>query len=286
MPWTTACFFIAMLAITGIVPLSGFFSKDDILHGALHVQLVGFRWLGPTVYALGSLGALGTAFYMVRAYLLTFTGERSKDAKVAHAHESGWVMVAPLVILAAGSVVLLVWGIPEFLKLFGGPPQTLMEAFLKPVFFPAEDFAAKAHHLLPETPSSALPGFAVALLLAWAGGGAGWYLYKRFFPARAGKPVPSVAAWVHSFTEHKFYVDELYDSVLVLPIKYLSIGLFRVLDEGIIDGLLVGGTAWVMARIGSALRYIQTGDVQTYAAMMAVGLLAGVGYALFEVLAK
>jgi NADH-quinone oxidoreductase subunit L len=285
MPWTTACFFIATLAITGIVPLSGFFSKDDILHGALHARVTGYPWLGPVVYALGSFGALCTAFYMARAYLLTFTGERSKDARVPHAHESGWVMVAPLVILAGGSVVLLVWGVPNVMKLIGGPAQTIMEAFLHPVFFVSLDMGNKAHTLLPELESSPWLGFGIALLLAWAGGGAAYYFYKRFFPARVGKPVAPFFAWVHSFTEHKFYVDEVYD-VFYGFIKYLSIGLFRIVDEGIIDGLLVGGTAWVTARIGSALRYIQTGDVQTYAAMMAVGLLAGVGYALFEVLVK
>jgi NADH-quinone oxidoreductase subunit L len=286
MPWTTACFFIAMLAITGIVPLSGFFSKDDILHGALNAHVVGYAWLGPTVYALGSLGALCTAFYMARVYLLAFTGERSKDAPVPHAHESSWVMVAPLVFLATGSVLLLFWGFPGLMRSAGAPPQTVMEAFLRPIFGLPQDLGGKVHSLLPETEGSPWPGFAIALLLAWAGGGAAWYLYKRYFPSRVGKPVPPLFAWVHSFTEHKFYVDELYDAVIVLPIKYLSIGLFRVVDEGIIDGLLVGGTAWVTARIGSALRYIQTGNVQTYATMMAVGLLAGVGYALFEVLAK
>jgi NADH-quinone oxidoreductase subunit L len=286
MPWTTACFFIATLAITGIVPLSGFFSKDDILHGALNAHLVGYNWVGPTVYVLGSLGALGTAFYMMRAYLLAFTGERSKDAKVPHAHESGWVMVVPLVILAFGSIVLLVHGLPGLVKPPNGPPETLMETFLQPVFRLANGIAGKAHTILPETESSPWPGFGIALLLAWAGGGAAFYLYKRYFPSRVGKPVPPFFAAVHSFTEHKFYVDELYDGVIVLPIKVLSIGLFRVVDEGLIDTVLVGGTAWVTSKVGSALRYIQTGDVQTYAAMMAVGLLAGVGYALFEVLAK
>jgi NADH-quinone oxidoreductase subunit L len=285
MPWTTACFFIATLAITGIVPLSGFFSKDDILHGALNAHLVGYGWVGPTVYVLGSLGALGTAFYMMRAYLLAFTGERSKDAKVPHAHESSWVMVAPVVILAIGSVVLAFEGIPGLIRPPYGPPQTVMEAFLQPVFRLAEGIAGKAHTLLPPEESNELVGFGIALLLAWAGGGAAYYLYKRYFPSRVGKPVPPVFAAVHSFTEHKFYVDEVLDVVYSF-IKYLSIGLFRVVDEGIIDGLLVGGTAWVTSKVGSALRYIQTGDVQTYAAMMAVGLLAGVGYALFEVLAK
>ncbi len=286
MPWTTACFGIATLAITGIVPLSGFFSKDDILHGALHARLVGYEWVGPTVFALGTLGALCTAFYMSRAYLLVFTGERSKDAKVPHAHESGWVMVAPLVILAALSVVLISHGFPGLLKTPTGEPETLMEAFLKPVFGVAEKLATQAHSLLPEAEASPWPGFGFALLVAWAGGGAAWYLYKRIFPARAGQPVPAAFTAVRSFTVHKFYVDELYDAVLVRPIKLLSIGLFRVLDEGLIDTVLVGGTAWVTARIGSLLRYLQTGDVQTYAAVMAVGLLAGVGYAIFEVLAK
>jgi NADH-quinone oxidoreductase subunit L len=286
MPWTTACFFVATLAITGLVPLSGFFSKDDILHGALHARLVCYGWVGPTVYVLGSLGALCTAFYMSRAYLLTFTGERSKDAKTPHAHESNWVMVAPLVILAAGSVLLLVWGIPGLIRPPGLEPQTLMEMFLSPVFRISESLASKAHSLLPEMESSALPGFVIALVIAWAGGGAAWYLYKRVFPARAGKPVPPLFASVRSVTVHKFYVDELYDRLIIFPIKLVSIGLFRVLDEGIIDGLLVGGTAWVTSKVGSALRYIQTGDVQTYAAMMAAGLLVGVGYAVFEVLAK
>jgi len=286
MPWTTACFGIATLAITGIVPLSGFFSKDDILHGAVSAHLVGYEWVGPTVFAIGSLGALCTSFYMSRAYLLAFTGERSKDAKVPHAHESGWVMVAPLVILAALSVLLVAHGFPGLLKTPTGEPETLMEAFLKPVFGVDDKLAVEAHSLLPAAEGSPWLGFGIALLLAWAGGGAAWYLYKRFLPARAGKPEPAVFAAVRSFTVHKFYVDELYDAVLVRPIKYLSIALFRVVDEGLIDTVLVGGTAWVTARVGSLLRYLQTGDVQTYAAMMAVGLLAGVGYALFEVLAK
>ncbi len=287
MPWTTACFFIATLAITGIVPLSGFFSKDDILHGAFGAHLVGYGWVGPTVWVLGSLGAVCTAFYMSRLYLLTFTGERSKEAKVPHAHESSWVMVAPLVILAALSVIFLFEGLPDGMRLlFRGPPGiTVMEGFLSTGFRLADSLASKAHTLLSEPEGSPWPGLAIALGLAWVGGGAAWVLYKRVFPARVGKPVPPLFATVRSITEHKFYVDEAYE-VFYSFIKYLSIGLFRVVDEGLIDTVLVGGTAWVTSKVGSALRYIQTGDVQTYAAMMAVGLLAGVGYALFEVLAK
>ncbi|MGO9829250.1 MAG: proton-conducting transporter membrane subunit [Myxococcaceae bacterium] len=288
MPWTAACFGIATLAITGIVPLSGFFSKDDILHAAEHARLTGYGWVGPTAYALGSLGALCTAFYMTRVYLLAFTGKRAPDARVPHAHESGWVMVAPLVVLAALSIFLVSHGLPWGAQWFAhGPPgQTLMQVFLRPVFALSDSLASEVHTFLPEPESSPLPGFAFALLLAWAGGGAAYYLYKRFFPAHLGQPAPAVFAAVRSFTVHKFYVDELYDGLFIRPVKYLSIGLFRVVDEGLIDTVLVGGTAWVTSKVGSLLRYIQTGDVQTYAAFMAVGLLAGVGYALFEVLLK
>ena len=116
--------------------------------------------------------------------------------------------------------------------------------------------------------------------------GAALVLYKRVFPARAGRPVPALLAGIRSFTVNKFYVDELYDAFIYRPIKWLAIGLFRVVDEFIIDTLAVRGTAWVTARIGSILRYLQTGDAQAYAAVMAVGLLVGVGYALFQVLAR
>jgi NADH-quinone oxidoreductase subunit L len=289
MPWTTACFGIATLAITGIVPLSGFFSKDDILDAAHGTHLAGYGWVGPTVYAIGSLGALCTAFYMGRAFLLAFTGERSRRAKTPHAHESGWVMVAPLVILAFLSVVLLVHGLPGLLRPPNGPPETLMEAFLKPVFGVPEGLAGFAKSFTTEAPEH---GWALVFpyLIAWAialaGGAAAWVLYKRVFPARVGKPVPPLFAWVKSFTEHKFYVDELYDTLVVLPIKWLSIGLFRVVDELLIDTLAVRGTAWVTAQVGSLLRFVQTGDAQTYATVMAVGLLCGVGYVLLQVLGR
>ena len=289
MPWTTACFGIATLTITGIVPLSGFFSKDDILDGALHARIAGAPWVGPWVYAIGMVGAVATAFYMSRLYLLAFTGERSKQAKVPHAHESGWVMVAPLVILAALSVILVTHGIPGVIQRPGGPPVTVMEEFLKPVFDLPAGVAREAESL-HEVPASSTPVTVLLYVFGWlvalVGGAAALVLYKRVFPARAGRPVPALLAGIRSFTVNKFYVDELYDAFIYRPIKWLAIGLFRVVDEFIIDTLAVRGTAWVTARIGSILRYLQTGDAQAYAAVMAVGLLVGVGYALFQVLAR
>ncbi len=99
MKWTWVTFLIATLAITGIVPLSGFFSKDAILHAVHGTTLHGLRARAEAVVGvLGLLAALGTAFYMARLYLLTFEGERAKDARVPHAHESGPAMTLPLVV--------------------------------------------------------------------------------------------------------------------------------------------------------------------------------------------
>ena len=83
---------------------------------------------------------------------------------------------------------------------------------------------------------------------------------------------------------NKFYVDEVYEFLVIRPVKYLSFILFKVVDSLVIDTVAVRGTAWVTARVGSALRYVQTGDAQAYAAVMALALLGGAVYALIQVL--
>jgi NADH-quinone oxidoreductase subunit L len=84
--------------------------------------------------------------------------------------------------------------------------------------------------------------------------------------------------------QNKFYVDEFYELVVIRPVKFVSFLLFRVVDALLIDTVMVRGTAWVTTRVGSALRYVQTGDAQAYAAVMALALLGGVVYALIQVL--
>jgi len=297
MRWTTWCFGIATLAITGIVPLSGFFSKDDILDGALHAHVAGAPWVGTTVYTLGMVGAVATAFYMSRLFLLAFTGERSKEARTPHAHESGWVMVAPLVILAGLSVLLISHGIPGLINVLArwfpswvqappGEPQTLMQIFLKSVFDVSDKLALQVKSVtLGHVAVPVVLLYVFGWVVAVAGGAVAYVLYKRVFPARAGQPVPPLFAAVRSFTVHKFYVDELYDGLIIRPIKYLAIGLYRVVDQLVIDTAAVA-VAWIIGRVGSLLRYVQSGNAQAYAAAMAVGLLVGVGYALFQVIAR
>src|SRR5215469_18221775 len=153
MPWTWATFGIATLAITGIVPLSGFFSKDAILHGAHTSEVEGIPWVGHTVYWIGLFAAMCTAFYMTRLYVLTFEGKRAADAKVPHAHESGFRMVFVLVVLAFLSIAGVVWGIPERFPGPAGEKVALMEGYLAPALQLANGIASR-FHLVTHEPTS------------------------------------------------------------------------------------------------------------------------------------
>ena len=136
----------------------------------------GYPWLGPLVYALGSFGAVCTAFYMSRAYLLTFEGG-VQEAKVAHPHESwlgdGGAAGDPRRRLGGAAARR---GFPGLMKYLGGPAQPVMENFLRPVFV-AQAMGDKAHTLLPGESSPWL-GFGIAWRWRWVGGGAACYLYE------------------------------------------------------------------------------------------------------------
>ncbi|HZI10947.1 MAG TPA: NADH-quinone oxidoreductase subunit L [Myxococcus sp.] len=289
MKWTWGTFLVATLAITGIVPLSGFFSKDAIFHGVHHNHLHGIEWLSGAAYYVGLLIAACTAFYMTRLYLLTFEGRRSAEARVAHAHESTWHMTLPLVVLAVLSVVAAAYAFPLVpTKTATGDVrmQPVMENFLGPVFRSARYIAGEngAKTVVLDTSVPSIVDYLKAWLVALAGGAAAAFMYLRFFPARAGQPAPAWARAVRRTAQNKFYVDELYELAIIRPVKFLSFILFRVVDALVIDTVAVRGTAWVTQRVGSALRYVQSGDAQAYAAVMAIAILGGVAYALIQVL--
>src|SRR5215468_5533457 len=283
MRWTWATFGIATLAITGIFPLSGFFSKDDILHGAHNTELHGYLWVGHTVYWIGLFGALCTAFYMTRIYVLTFEGKRAADARVPHAHESGFRMVSVLVILAFLSVVGVIWGLPDMFPGPGGEKVALMEGYLGPAMILPDRFAA-TYDTVKHVHASPLPGYIIAWAVALVGGAAGWLVFRSWLPAREGKPLPAPIAVFWRWARHKFYVDELYELLFIRPFNALCRGLYSALDTWIIDRFAVGGTAAVLRRAGSWLRYTQTGNAQNYATVMAVGLLVSIGVVLTWVL--
>ncbi|KFA86948.1 NADH-quinone oxidoreductase subunit L [Archangium violaceum] len=279
--WFT--FLVATLAITGIVPLSGFFSKDAIYHGIHHNHLHGYEWASSVIYYMGLLIAASTAFYMSRVYLLTFEGKRSPEAKIPHAHESDWRMTTPLWVLAILSVVALFQALP-LMPGRGGVMQPVMENFLGPVFSSAERIAARGGEVKLDHSVPSIIDYLKAWLVALAGGAAAGFMYLKFFPSRAGQPAPAFARSVRRFTQNKFYVDEAYEFLVIRPVKNVSAILYKLVDTLLIDTVAVRGTAWVTARLGSALRYVQTGDAQAYAAVMALALLGGAVYALILVM--
>lgn len=282
MPVTWLTFLVSTFAITGIVPLSGFFSKDAILHAAHTQHIAGYHQLQTLAWLLGTLTAGCTAFYMMRAYFLTFEGERSKEAKVAHAHESSALMTGPLVVLAVLAVLAIVHGLP-FIQLQRGVTQTPMENYLDPVFRTTHELIAKKRFLeLPKEHASMLGPWLQAWIIAIVCGGLAFFLYRRYLPA--GGTLPRALEQLRKFSFQKFFVDELYDFLFIRPLKLLSRAFHKIVDELLVDRVAVHGSAWLTDRAGAALRYLQTGDAQMYAAVMVLAVAGGLAWALFKVL--
>jgi NADH-quinone oxidoreductase subunit L len=257
-PVTWYTMLIATVAISGLPPFSGFFSKDEILAG---VYFAG----KPVIFALLLVGSALTTFYMWRLLLLTFFGASRVDHEVAHhVHESPPVMTVPLVILAVLAAGAGVWGLP-------GEHGTALSRFLAPVL--AGDHAAGASH---HGPSWAL--MAVSVVASLAGLASAWQLYirGRVDVAKIGTPQNGI----HRLLLNKYYVDELYDRAIVRPLLALSRWCAEAFDARVIDGA-VNGLAAVIARAAGGLRRYQTGFVMNYALSMLMGVVALLGWFLW-----
>ena len=259
MPVTYWTFLAGAVAIAGIFPLSGFFSKDEILWQAFS----GGHWV---LWAMGLTGAALTAFYMFR---LTFEGE-ARWAHGVHPHEAPRTMTIPLVVLALLSVVGGVLGIPA--SLGGG---NVIEHWLEPVFQPALD-------RLPHTGGDQhtqeylLMAMSVGVALAGIFVARKWYLKRKDIPETLSVKAP----WAYTVLSNKYYVDEIYDAVVVTPIAWVSDKLlWRIVDIGIIDWT-VNAVARTTGAIGRTLRLVQTGVTQSYALIFLLGVVAIVGWIL------
>ena len=263
MPSTAKTFLVATFTITGIVPLSGFFSKDAILGAALFSHNAAWPAVGKIAYALGTIAAAGTAFYMVRAYALAFAGTpRTKAAE--HAHESDWTMTLPLWILAVLSVVALVLGLPSWLV--GHHFAELFAQFTNPVF-------SRAYRILGIEEHTAIWPYAVAWLVAVVPGWLSWQMYAgsmRGFPDRFVAAYPAFFRLVAD----KFRVDELYDFLFLRPVNRIADLLWRAVDVLTIEGIFVNGLPRAVYAIGDVLRGWQNGNLQRYATVIAIGAAA------------
>jgi NADH-quinone oxidoreductase subunit L len=252
MPWTYRTFLIGTLALAGIFPFAGFFSKDEILWEALQQNSV--LWVG------GAIGAFMTAFYMFRAVFMTFHGESRVDGHV-HVHESPSIMVIPLCVLAVLSLVGGWIGLP---LIEGG---NKIREFLSPVLATAGHAAAAEHGShqagLEITMMMVSMGIAIAgILLAWI-----MYLKNPALPEK----LASRFSGLYQLIYNKYFVDEAYDAVIVEPIKNGSVFLWRMFDNRVIDGA-VNGAADLVQWASRNVRKLETGLVQEYA----LGIVGGV----------
>ncbi|HTY36479.1 MAG TPA: NADH-quinone oxidoreductase subunit L [Bacteroidota bacterium] len=257
LPTTYKTFLIGAIAIAGIPPFAGFFSKDEILWKAFsseHGSVV--------LWAIGVLGAAMTAFYMFRLVSLTFEGEKRYGSDI-HPHEAPKTMTIPLIILAALSIVGGFVGIPE--SLFGG---NALEHWLEPIFAPAYDKLSMSTHPVEITEYLLM---AISVGVAAAGIYAARTVYlRRTDLAEQWKNKYSL---VYKWLFNKYYIDEMYDALIVTPTVKVSEGfLWKGIDVRVIDGI-VDGSARLIGAVAQGLRKIQTGVAQLYATVFVGGIL-------------
>jgi NADH-quinone oxidoreductase subunit L len=314
MPLTYWSFLASTLAIAGCPLTSGFFSKDEILYRAFVDHTVNpfsdvlkhrgvtsvFEppmWIGPTLFVLGMIGAVLTAFYMFRVFFLTFHGDfrgwavgrpsllaaeerpsitGADDAHAAHEehahhedlrkpgyppHESPWEMTVPLIILGTCAIFagVLNMGIFHFAP---------MERWLEPVF----ETASRAIQLRPGAEHLEFPLAAVGVLAFAVGSGAAYWVYI----ARQGEPASraaEAAPALYRFLLDKWRVDEFYDYTILAGVDALG-ETIAAFDQTIVDGVLAKLTALIASALGTILRAFQNGVIHMYAAIMVVGLAA------------
>ncbi len=262
MPWTTGLMWIATLAIAGVPPLAGFFSKDEILtaaHARGHVEPI---WL--VFWGLGLLAALLTAFYMTRLMLYTFHGpNRTGEQEQAHLHEAPWIMTGPLLVLGVLSAAGGLLNIPALYR--GG---ARLEHWLEPITQPS----AALIPAVPLSPSTEWLLVGIAVAVAVVGIVGAWQLLKpqRLVPARSAAEERGLARVLRN----KWYVDEIYDALIVRPLVWFSrVVLWQEIDQRVVDGAAVNGAARGARALGWANRWLQTGQVGTYVAVFVVGVL-------------
>ncbi|HFD40521.1 MAG TPA: NADH-quinone oxidoreductase subunit L [Anaerolineae bacterium] len=256
LPWTFAAFLVGALALSGVPPFSGFFSKDEILAGALtggHTAL----------WVLGVLTAGLTAFYTFRLLFVAFYGPSRLDRKAARQiHESPGVMLGPMVVLALLAAAAGGLGLPA-----SWGPGNAIERFLQPVFGFEFRHAAGGGRVLTLMGVSVLAAAGGLLLAYWL------YVRRRGTAERWSRS----AGWLYDLLVHKYYVDEAYTEGIVKPLRALAAALSETVEERGVNGA-VDGLARLVGLAGEGLRRLQTGQVRAYALVMLAGVVAVVAY--------
>jgi NADH-quinone oxidoreductase subunit L len=253
LPITYWTFVIGALAIAGFPLLSGFWSKDEILHAAWGDY--------KAIYAIGLVTAFLTAFYMFRLIFVTFHGNSRVDSHVeSHLHESPPVMWLPLVLLAIPSAIIgLIVG-------WGGE-QGAFHNFIGGVFSHGDAGQGESH-------GNPVPFMIISSVVGLAGIALAWALYREKSPA--AEPTNAL----HKLLANKYYIDEIYNVFVQIIKNGSNWVLWKIIDIAIIDGL-VNLTGFFVRGVGGLVRRVQTGVVQTYIASMVVGIILFLAYYLF-----
>ena len=283
MPVTWVLMWIATLAIAGIPPFAGFFSKDEILgsviartHGSTlsSAHLLGMpgNMVLYIVYTLGLISALLTAIYMTRMMIYTFHGpNRSGEAEQSHLAEAPWIMTGPLVVLGLLSAGAGWFNLPAIMPL--GRIEVL-EKWLEPVVGEATTRVIGAETHLAVQSEQILIGVAIAIAIT----GIIIALTRLKPEALVAKKDSPASTGIEKVLEHKYYVDEGYDAAIVTPVVAGSRAiLWKGIDVGLIDGLLVNGSAFFARGLGWMGSQLQSGQVGTYAWVLLIGVIALLG---------
>ncbi len=247
---TFVTMFIGTVAISGIFPLSGFFSKDEILaHTYEH---------SPVLWIFGMITSMLTAFYMFRLLFLTFFGKfRGTHEQEHHLHESPLSMTFPLMVLAALSFAGGLLGLPEFWHMPNWMANNLETVIVR-----------KNPSTLPHETEWNLMIIAFVAACATIYAAYAVYRQRRIIPLNEGDKMPALQKTIYN----KYYVDEIYDAVIRKPLDILSEAFHKFFDIQIIDGI-VNGVGAAVKGLGSGIRLIQTGNIGFYIISMVIGIV-------------
>lgn len=266
LPITHFTFVLGWLAIIGVPPFAGFFSKDEILAYAFNST-----YGSPILWTVGVVVAGLTAFYMTRLVTLTFWG-KSRVAAGVKPHESNWVMTVPLMVLGLLSVIAGWIGIPHIIGESLGHVPNVFESWLNPVTARIPNWQA-----LEVSTEWTLMGTSVGLAIA--GAVIAYQMYTKV-PEGPQSFTNSIKP-VYNFINNKYYVDELYELALIKPLVMFSKKLWKHFDILVIDGVtkMIG---YVVNGLGSFSRSLQTGNMQQYAMYIGVGVVVILSYVIMR----
>ncbi|NUM58358.1 MAG: NADH-quinone oxidoreductase subunit L [Bdellovibrionaceae bacterium] len=257
MPITHMTFFFGWVAIIGIPPFAGFFSKDEILWMSFHSPLG-----SPALWVLGAIGAAMTAFYMTRLMCLTFWG-KSRVPKSVHPHESPTLMTIPLIVLGILSVVGGWVGIPEVIGHSLGDIPNLLEHWLHPVIKPIPNLTEAEHSM-----EWMLMGVSVSLATISAFIAYHFYVKSPETPEKIANSIKPL----YNLISKKYLVDELYFGTIINPLINGSKRLWMFIDVNFIDKITYVISDLVRGG-GGVVRALQTGNLQQYAMLIGIGIV-------------